>query len=229
MEYILPEHKNIIFDHCKKIGLRIENFSFHHTYYYFNDFVSEESADSLEYKVNEYIFYFRAGKYGDKEKYFVQMYPGLDKFVNFIGKNKIEEVIKLILDWLERVKLNQFDYFEIYKSISINMPLLSLHSDYDNSYFLKDEIESISSKIDKLESEITKKFKLTEKELDNLKNEIEFLKQQLHSQKRKDFKIIFHHALVTIFTNYASDPNKFNKLLSIIKNLFSIGTNLLGN
>lgn len=246
MKLILPEHKNLIFNICKDTNLEIDKFEFKRIEYLFRSYSSKYMSDSIEYKINEYTFYFRLREYNDG--YDVKIYPGLEKrkyinifkllfsspkestlieYVESFYKNKWDDVLYLIKAWLHRIMDNQKDLFEIYKDISNNIPLLHLQIDFDNSLFSAPEVEMISNRLELLKNEVSVQFDLTENEINDLKSQIEFLKSQLKTQDRTSFNHIFHNTLVTIFVNYATDPNKFKKLLHLAKDVFNIGLNLI--
>jgi hypothetical protein len=77
------------------------------------------------------------------------------------------------------------------------------------------EINTLSKRLDDFMGEVIDKTGLVDKEIENLKKEMDFLKSQLKTQSKDNFRHILYNSIVTIIINYVSDPAKIKTILAL--------------
>jgi hypothetical protein len=218
---LLRTEKNEIFECVKEAGLNHLNFEW-----------AEESTEAEYSGVSTYpvsiVRYLRTDFYFKFDRtpfddFICKSHPRTRVPTKALSSyaHKWEGAVISFKDWLSRLKEQEVpDLWEQLKQYAPRETFIGT-AEMSNAPFSYSEAENIIGSLDKLQSQIEKNFNLQGEQLSFVKREIEYLKEAVKRQGRKDWMHTAIGVIMTIAVSLALSPEKTKLLWDLLKSCFA--------
>lgn len=215
---LLRTQKNEIFECVREAGLNPLNFEWGEETTE-ADGVSTYPVSIVRYLHTDFYFKFDRDQF---YQFYCKSHPSTRDFMLLTYKYDWKSALVSFREWLLRLKEQEVpDLWEQLKEYAPHETFIGT-GEISNTPFTDLEVENIIASLDRLQTQIEKNFNLQGEQLSFVETQIEYLKDGVKRQGRKDWVHTSIGVIASIAVGLALSPEKAKLLWELLKSCFAV-------